>query len=104
MDYIEVIRHFIEPIVFEFDKVEIQELHANSKKEHIFLIRCTDQDVGRLIGRHGTTINALREVISIAAKNNNEYVRLKVASLSEPFENFESDEKKEEEEKKEDCE
>lgn len=83
MDYIEVINHFIKPIVNDFDKVEVKELPSKSNKSHVFLIRCSDDDIGRLIGRHGTTANALREVVSIAAKNNNEYVHLKIASISD---------------------
>ncbi len=88
MDYIGVIRHFITPIVAEIDKVEINELPSNSRKAHTFLIRCTEEDIGRLIGHKGTTANALREVVSIAAKNNNEFVHLKIASLNDPIENF----------------
>ena len=81
MNYVEVIEHFIKPIVSEFDKVEISELPSKNSKSHTFLIRCSEDDIGRLIGRHGTTANALREVVSIAAKNNNEYVHLKISTL-----------------------
>ncbi len=81
MDYIGIISHFIDPIVASKDQIKIEETVSESKKDRFFVIRCTNEDMGRLIGKHGTTANALREVISIAAKNNDERVHIKIVSL-----------------------
>lgn len=81
MDYKEIISHFINPIISSIDQVKIEETESNSKKDRFFVITCTNEDMGRLIGKHGTTANALREVVSIAAKNNNERVHIKIVSL-----------------------
>lgn len=80
MDYIAAIRKIIEPIVMNKDAVEIKELPNDSAKDRTFMIICDSEDTGRLIGKHGSTAEALREVISIAGKTNNERVHLKFAS------------------------
>lgn len=84
MDYIEIIFKFIEPIISSREQVKIVEEESTNKKDRFFVISCTNEDMGRLIGKHGTTANALREVISIAAKNNNERVHIKIVSLDAP--------------------
>lgn len=80
MDYIAAIRKIIEPIVMNKDAVKIKELPNDSAKDRTFMIICDSEDTGRLIGKHGSTAEALREVISIAGKTNNERVHLKFAS------------------------
>lgn len=79
MNYIDIIHQFIDPIVACKDQINIEEQEANGKSR-LFVISCTNEDMGRLIGKHGSTANALREVISIAAKNNNERVHIKIVS------------------------
>lgn len=83
MDYIEIIRHFIDEIIVSKDLTKIEEKESNSKKDRFFVISCTKEDMGRLIGKHGSTANALREVISIAGKNNNEHIHIKIVSLED---------------------
>ena len=50
------------------------------------LIAAEKNDTARLIGRHGIIANALREVVSIAGKNESRHIHLK-------FESFEEEEK-----------
>ena len=80
MDYIAAILKFIEPIVINKDHIEISELPNENKKDRTFQIVCDPEDAGRLIGKHGSTAEALREVISIAGKTNGERVHLKFQS------------------------
>ena len=65
MDYISAIRKFIDPIVVNNDKVEITELPNENPKDRTFLIKCEKDDAGRLIGKKGSTADALREVLSV---------------------------------------
>ena len=83
MDYIDIITHFISPIVQSIETVKIEKVESNSTKDCHFVISCTKEDMGRLIGKHGSTANALREVVSIAAKNNNQHVHIKIVSLED---------------------
>ncbi|MDD6302439.1 MAG: KH domain-containing protein [Bacillales bacterium] len=83
MDYIDAIQKFINPIVNFPEKVVIIELPNDNSKDRTFLITCEKDDAGRLIGKHGSTADALREVLSIAGKTNEERVHIKFASTEE---------------------
>jgi predicted RNA-binding protein YlqC (UPF0109 family) len=80
MDYIASIRKFIDPIVANKDNIVINELPNESSKDRTFQIVCDPEDTGRLIGKHGSTAEALREVLSIAGKTNGERVHIKFQS------------------------
>lgn len=90
MDYIAAILKFIEPIVVNKDHIVINELPNESAKDRTFQIICDAEDAGRLIGKHGATAEALREVISIAGKTNGERVHLKFASSEDNQETSEN--------------
>lgn len=83
MDYIAIIHQFIDEILNNPEKVTIEQLESDSEKDLIYFICCTSEDTGRLIGKHGATADALREVLSIAAKNNNQRVHIKLGTLPE---------------------
>ena len=83
MDYIGIIRQFINPIVSNPENIVITEEESRSKKDRLFVIRCNSEDMGRLIGKRGITADALREVISIAGKNNNQHIHIKIISNEE---------------------
>ena len=80
MDYIALIRQFIDPIVSNPDNITITEEESRSKKDRLFVIHCNNEDMGRLIGKRGVTADAIREVISIAGKNNNQHIHIKITS------------------------
>lgn len=80
MDYIASIHNFIDPIVLNKDHIEIIELPNESNKDRTFQIICDPEDTGRLIGKHGSTAEALREVLSIAGKTNGERIHIKFSS------------------------
>ena len=80
MDYIASIRKFIDPIVANKDNIVINELPNESSKDRTFQIVCDPEDTGRLIGKHGSTAEALREVLSIAGKTNGERIHIKFQS------------------------
>ena len=72
MDYIALIHQLIDDILNNPEKVKIEQIEGSSEK-----------DTGRLIGKHGSTADALREVLSIAGKNNNQRIHIKLATLPE---------------------
>lgn len=81
MDYINAIHKFIDPIVNSPESIEIEELSNDNPKDRTFMIKCSADDAGRLIGKHGSTADALREVLSVAAKSNGERIHIKFTSL-----------------------
>ena len=52
-------------------------------KDLSIIIATEKNDVARLIGRHGTIANAIREVISVAGKVDNRRVHIKFESFNE---------------------
>lgn len=98
MDYISIIHQFIDPIISNPENIEICEEESKSKKDRLFVIRCSSEDMGKLIGKRGITADAIREVISIAGKNNSEHIHIKITSIEN---NTEIEEEKLEENK--DC-
>ena len=83
MDYIALIHQLIDDILNNNEKVKIEQIEGSSEKDIVYLISCTAEDTGRLIGKHGSTADALREVLSIAGKNNNQRIHIKLATLPE---------------------
>ena len=81
MDYINAIHKFIYPIVSAPESLTIEELPNENSKDRTFLIKCSADDAGRLIGKHGSTADALREVLSVAGKTNNERIHIKFTSI-----------------------
>ena len=80
MDYNASIHKFTDQIVAYKDNIVINELPNESSKDRTFQIVCDPEDTGRLIGKHGSTAEALREVLSIAGKSNGERVHIKFLS------------------------
>lgn len=82
MDYEKAIHAIIDPIVEEPDSLLIRINDAESKDLSI-IIATTQEDIARLIGRHGTIANAIRELVSVAGKVDNKRVHIKFESFSE---------------------
>lgn len=83
MDYASIIHQFIDGLINNPEKVVIEEIPGDSDKHVIYLVSCVEEDTGRLIGKDGSTAAAIREVISIAGKNNNQRVHIKFTSLQD---------------------
>lgn len=83
MDYISIIRQFIDPIIANKDAVMIKEMPNEKESDKTFIICCTPEDTGRLIGKRGITADALREVLSVAGKSNKHRIHLKLESFDE---------------------
>jgi predicted RNA-binding protein YlqC (UPF0109 family) len=83
MDYIDAIHKFIDPIVSSSDQLIIEEMPNENKKDRTFVIKCSKEDAGRLIGKRGSTADALREVLSIGGKTNGERIHIKFLSNDE---------------------
>lgn len=83
MDYENVIRAFIEPLLDNKDSLVIRELPSESEKDVTFLICADSEDIARLIGKKGSIANAIREVVGVAGKIENKHVHIKFESFDE---------------------
>lgn len=83
MDYEKIIHAIIDPIVEEPESVLIRATESENGKDVTVLIASEKDDTARLIGRHGTIANAIREMISVAGKSENKHVHIKFESFGE---------------------
>jgi predicted RNA-binding protein YlqC (UPF0109 family) len=56
----ELVEKMVQYLVDEPDKVEVKEIDG----ANILEIRVSKQDIGRVLGKQGTNINALRTIVS----------------------------------------
>jgi len=58
--------------------------HEMQGKKHIYQIRLAREDMGRMIGRNGFTISAIRSLLDAAAERHGLRVSLKIDEIAEP--------------------
>lgn len=83
MDYERIIHSIIDPIVDDHDSVLIRISEGSSNKDLLILIASEKEDTARLIGKKGIIANAIREVVSVAGKEENKRVHIKFESFDE---------------------
>ncbi len=80
-DYEALVREIITPLVKNEQALLIRKTNEGNKI--IINIFAENEDIAVLIGRKGVIANALREVVSIAGKLDEEHVFLRFESLDE---------------------
>ena len=83
MNYEKAIHAINDPIVEEPDLIFIKTNESEDGKDLSIIIATEKNDIARLIGRHGTIANAIREVISVAGKVDSRRVHIKFESFNE---------------------
>lgn len=68
-------------IVENSDKVGVEEEVENDSGITILRLTVDPQDIGRIIGKEGKMINAIRSLIRVAARKQNKRIRIE---LNEP--------------------
>jgi hypothetical protein len=64
----ELLEHILRVLVDHPDEIKLTEL--DGERTVIFELRCHPEDVGKVIGKSGKTVSALRTLLStVAAKN-----------------------------------
>lgn len=85
MDYIALVKLIATSLVTKPEAVEI----TSSKEENEplrILIHVAEEDTGRVIGRRGATINAVRQIVRVASVKSGENVEVDVAETAEKTE------------------
>ena len=83
MDFEKIIHSFVDAFIDNPEVLLIREEPSSSSKDITILICAESSDTAKLIGRKGSVANALREVISIAGKNNDVHIHLKFESFND---------------------
>lgn len=79
-----LIEYILLHIVLHPDEVEVTEDEIDGRFEYV--IHVHDEDVGRVIGRQGRTIEAIRSLAKVRAMKDSIAVNIKVASEKAPSE------------------
>ncbi|NCD33328.1 MAG: KH domain-containing protein [Spartobacteria bacterium] len=72
----DLIEHVIKALVDHPDQICITEL--DGEKTIIFELRCHPEDVGKVIGKNGKTVSAIRTLLSTAAAKHGRRAMLEV--------------------------
>lgn len=83
MDYEKIIHSLVDAFIDNPEVLIVREEPGNSGKDVTILVCAETSDTAKLIGRKGSVANALREVISIAGKNNDVHIHLKFESFGD---------------------
>ena len=76
-DYIELVDLIVRKLVTKPDKVKISENRSDSGAV-LLSIKVAEEDIGRVIGKKGSTINAIRHVAKAASIKSGEKVDVDV--------------------------
>ena len=83
MDYEALIHSIIDDIVDDPKSVLIRINAPEGSKDIDIIIASEKEDTSRLIGHKGTIANAIREVVGVAGKSENNRVHIKFESFDE---------------------
>ncbi len=78
----ELITYIAKALVDRPDQVELRESGADGTR--VFELKVAPEDVGKVIGRDGRTVNAMRTLLLAAAQKRGERVRLEVLDDRRP--------------------
>jgi predicted RNA-binding protein YlqC (UPF0109 family) len=74
----ELVRYLVALLVDVQDEVQVQASEAGSTK--VYEVYVAPEDLGKVIGRHGRTANALRSVVEAAARKRGEKASVDIVS------------------------
>ena len=72
----ELVRYMAQSLVDDPESVEVREVRGRSGK--VLELRVADDDMGRVIGKGGRIVNAMRSLVDVAADQKGRRVRLDV--------------------------
>ena len=71
-----LIKHMCEGLVDNPKNVVVEEVSGG--KSTIYTIECDKEDIGKVMGRKGRNINAIRQLARAASMKNNRYVEVEI--------------------------
>jgi hypothetical protein len=86
MEMKELVRRIVEALVDCAEEVDVQEVEGSNTK--LLEVRVAKQDLGKLIGKRGKNISAVRSIVSAAGKGKRYMVDVVGEEASEPRQRF----------------
>lgn len=79
--YKNLLEYIVKKLVSNKDVVEVEETHDNAKL--VLRLKVAKEDMGRVIGKEGRIIRAIREIINAYASKNNEKVAVEIEEIKQ---------------------
>lgn len=73
----QVLFDLVTPMVEDKDQLEVKEVEDSNEKDVVLVVKATNEDIARLIGRKGSMASALRQVMSVASHRENKKVSIR---------------------------
>ena len=83
MENEKIIHTIVDSFLINPEALMVRELPSDSPKDVRLLVCSESEDTARLIGKKGMVASALREIISVAGKNENKHIHLSFESFDE---------------------
>ena len=80
VEYVKVIEDLVTPMVDDPSSLSVKIMPSLDENEVLLYVYANSDDVARLIGRKGVMASALRNMMSIASRDDNKRVSIKFES------------------------
>lgn len=81
MDYAQLVRTIITPLVDDTTNVDVKELPTSEDNQVEIIVIAKQDEISRLIGREGRTANAIRTIAKVAARKENKHIKITFESF-----------------------
>lgn len=79
MDYVALTDKLVKSLVLEPDMVTVKEFETDLKNKVVIEVLVSNQDLPRVIGKGGRTINAIRTIVAASSSlHDHKYVQINV--------------------------
>ena len=79
MDYVKLTERLVKALVVDEDAVSVKEFASDDEKKINIQVLVSEDDMKRIIGRNGKTINSIRTVLAASSSlHDNKYINLNV--------------------------
>jgi len=76
----QVLYKLVEPMVDDPASVSVKQMPSLEENEVVLYVYAKSEDIARLIGRQGSMATALRQMMSVASRINNQRISIKFES------------------------
>ena len=79
-DYEKVLLDLVKPMVEDKMNVSVKQMDSLDEKEILLYVYANSEDVARLIGRRGMMASSIRQMMSVASRQDDKHVTIKFES------------------------
>lgn len=80
VDYEKVLLDLVSPMVEDKTSVSVKLMPSLDENEILLYVYANSEDVARLIGRRGAMASSIRQMMSVASRNEDKHVTIKFES------------------------